>query len=92
VLSVENDSTPNTFFARILQVVADSFTIVFEKGEQGWWIASIPEIPGAVSQGKTEDEAREMVKDCARELMAFRREEAVSAKGVTKVEQFRIVG
>lgn len=70
----------------------NEFTIVFERGEQGWWIASIPEIPGAVSQGKTEAEAREMVKDCARELMAFRREEALKSQGIEKVEQFRLAG
>ncbi len=72
--------------------VADEFTMIFEKGENGWWIASIPEIPGAVSQGKTQSEARRMVKDCARELMAFRREEALKGKGVAKVEQFKLTG
>ncbi|HSI74013.1 MAG TPA: hypothetical protein VK934_12625 [Fimbriimonas sp.] len=56
----------------------ETLTIMFEQGEQGWWIASIPEIPGAVSQGRTEDEAREMVIDCAKVLMAFRRDDARS--------------
>jgi predicted RNase H-like HicB family nuclease len=72
--------------------VSGQFTIVYEKGESGWWIASIPEIPGAISQGKTQKEAREMVIDCARELMAFRRNEAINAKGVAKVEHFRPSG
>jgi len=72
--------------------VANDFTLIFEKGEGGWWVASIPEIPGAVSQGKTQGEARKMVKDCARELMAFRREEALKAKGVAKVEHFKLTG
>ena len=38
-------------------------TIVFEQGEDGWVIASIPEVPGAHSQGKTREEARENVLD-----------------------------
>lgn len=72
--------------------MANDFTIIFEKGDEGWWIASIPEIPGAVSQGKSQDEARSMVKDCARELMAFRRDEALKGKGVEMVEHFQLAG
>jgi hypothetical protein len=33
-------------------------TIRFEPGEDGWIIASIPEVPGALSQGRTREEAR----------------------------------
>ena len=33
-------------------------TIVIEQGEQGWVVASIPEVPGANSQGRTREEAR----------------------------------
>ena len=33
-------------------------TIVYEEGEDGWIVASIPEVPGAHSQGRTRDEAR----------------------------------
>ena len=67
--------------------MVEELTVVFEKGDDGWWIASIPEIPGAVSQGRTEDEAREMVFDCAHELMAYRREEALRATGIVRVER-----
>jgi predicted RNase H-like HicB family nuclease len=45
-------------------------TIRYESGEDGWTIASIPEIPGAVSQGRTRDEAREMVIDALRTLLS----------------------
>lgn len=38
-------------------------TVVFEQGEEGWIVASIPEVPGALSQGRTRDEARENVID-----------------------------
>jgi predicted RNase H-like HicB family nuclease len=33
-------------------------TIVYEQGEEGWVVASIPEVPGAHSQGRTLEEAR----------------------------------
>jgi hypothetical protein len=34
-------------------------TIVYEDGGDGWIVASIPEVPGAHSQGHTRAEARE---------------------------------
>ena len=30
-------------------------TIVYEPGEDGWIVASIPEVPGVHSQGKTRE-------------------------------------
>lgn len=47
-------------------VVADrtlTMTIVFEPGDDGWTIASVPEVPGAHSQGRTRAEARANVID-----------------------------
>lgn len=52
-------------------------TIIFEHGESGWWVATIPEVPGAFSQGETREEARENVLDALNELMAARRELAI---------------
>lgn len=34
-------------------------TVVYERDEDGWWVAQIPEVPGAVSQGRTQEEAKE---------------------------------
>ena len=47
-------------------------TIVFEQGEGGWIVASIPEVPGANSQGKTREEARENVIDALRGILELR--------------------
>ncbi len=47
-------------------------TIVFESGEDGWIIASIPEVPGAHSQGRTRDEARANVIDALRGILELR--------------------
>lgn len=55
-------------------------TIIFERGDEGWWIATIPEVPGAFSQGRTKDEARENVLDALSELMTVRRELALSRR------------
>lgn len=55
-------------------IALKKFTAVFERGDQGWWVATCPEIPGAVSQGKTIDEAREMLRDAIELLLEVRRE------------------
>jgi len=52
-------------------------TVIYEWDEDGWWIATIPEVPGAFSQGRTKEEARENALDALRELMAARREMAL---------------
>lgn len=46
-------------------------TIVYEDGEDGW-IASIPEVPGANSQGRTREEARANVIDALRGILELR--------------------
>jgi len=43
-------------------------TIVYEPGEDGWIVASVPEVPGALSQGATREEARSNVIDALRGL------------------------
>jgi predicted RNase H-like HicB family nuclease len=48
------------------------FRIVFEEGEEGWIVASIPEVPGAHSQGRTRDEARANVVDALRGILELR--------------------
>lgn len=34
-------------------------SIVYEDGGKGWIVASIPQVPGTHSQGRTRDESRE---------------------------------
>ncbi len=47
-------------------------TIVYEQGEDGWVVASIPEVPGANSQGHTREEARANVIDALRGILELR--------------------
>jgi predicted RNase H-like HicB family nuclease len=44
--------------------------IVYEPGEDGWIIASIPEVKGVHSQGRTRDEARANVIDALRLMLS----------------------
>jgi predicted RNase H-like HicB family nuclease len=45
-------------------------TIVYEPGEEGWIIASIPEVAGVFSQGRTREEARTNVIDALRLMLS----------------------
>lgn len=45
-------------------------TIVYEPGEDGWVIASIPEVNGVFSQGRTREEARANVIDALRLMLS----------------------
>lgn len=49
-----------------------TLTIVFEEDDSGWIVASVPEVPGVHSQGKTRDEARENVIDALRGILELR--------------------
>ena len=63
-----------------------SWTVVYEWSDDGWWVAEIAEVPGAISQGRTKAEAKENVLDALNELLAYRRETARrDHKGDTEV-------
>ena len=47
-------------------------TIVYEPGDSDWIIASIPEVPGAHSQGRTREEARANVLDALHGILELR--------------------
>jgi len=54
----------------------EKLTAIYEHTDDGWWVVSVPEIPGAHSQGRTREEAREMIQDAVRLLLEVRREDA----------------
>lgn len=44
-------------------------TVRFEDAGEGWVMATIPEVPGAISQGRTREQARENVIDALRVVL-----------------------
>lgn len=68
-----------------------NLTIVFEPAEDGWVVASIPEIPGVHSQGKSREEARENVIDALHEILAIRFGEGASVDDAADSESLRLV-
>lgn len=63
----------------------NQLTIVFEPAEEGGFTAFIPEVPGAVSEGETIEEARLMVLDALHELTLYRRDMALRGKSPRSV-------
>jgi predicted RNase H-like HicB family nuclease len=54
-------------------------TAIYTPIEDGWYMAQVLELPEAITQGETLDEAREMLADAVREVLDMRREEAEQA-------------
>jgi predicted RNase H-like HicB family nuclease len=42
---------------------------LYQEVEDGWIMATVPELPGAVTQGKDMDEARVMIKEVVKLLL-----------------------
>jgi predicted RNase H-like HicB family nuclease len=40
-----------------------SYQVVYERDSAGWWVASVREVPGCHSQGRTIDEARRRIRE-----------------------------
>jgi predicted RNase H-like HicB family nuclease len=50
-------------------VLKREYTVVYQVIEDGWIMASVPELPGAVTQGRDMDEARSMIKEAVELLL-----------------------
>lgn len=52
-----------------------TYTVVFEKAEEGGYIAYVPLLPGCITQGETFEEAKENVKDAIQGYIEVLRED-----------------
>ncbi|MDR3696410.1 type II toxin-antitoxin system HicB family antitoxin [Mucilaginibacter sp.] len=50
------------------------FTAIIEKGENGWLVGQVEEVPAAMSQGKTIDELKENLLDALRMILDTNKE------------------
>jgi predicted RNase H-like HicB family nuclease len=50
---------------------------VIYPGEDGYWVAECPSLPGCVSQGKTREEAVENVREAIRAYVAVLEEDSL---------------
>lgn len=54
----------------------NEFTAILEPGENGWWVAECPEVPGANGQGRTPDAARVELAAAIELVLEYLRDEA----------------
>ena len=50
------------------------FTAIIEKGENGWFVGQVKEIPAALSQGKTIQEVKDNLLDALKLILEVNRE------------------
>ena len=55
------------------------FHVVLEKDEDGWFVVECPSLPGCVSQGKTEQEALENIKEAITAWLWAEDQKAISS-------------
>ena len=71
------------------------YTVVFEPSEKGGYVASVPALPGCLSQGETFEEAVRMIKDAISGYLAVLKEkgEEIPSESeevvISKVEVFQ---
>lgn len=53
------------------------FIVTMEQDEDGMFVVDCPSIPGCVSQGKTEEEAMENIKDAIKQCFEVRAEKGM---------------
>ena len=53
------------------------FLVVVERDEDGMYIVECPSVPGCVSQGKTEEEAIENIKEAIKVCLEVRAEQGM---------------
>jgi predicted RNase H-like HicB family nuclease len=59
------------------------YHVVYTTIEDGWIMATVPELPGAVTQGRDLDEARANIKEAVELLLQSYRENAARARRAT---------
>ena len=52
------------------------YQVIYQKVEDGWIMATVPDLPGAVTQGRDMDEARAMIKEAVELLLESYRDNA----------------
>jgi len=67
------------------------YTVVYQPIEDGWIMATVPELPGAVTQGATLEEARANIRDAVELLLQSYREDALSQTPAGAIVQTLVV-
>ncbi len=66
------------------------FKVVLEKDEDGYFTATVPSLPGCISQGKTERNALENVKEAIELHVSSLTEDGIPLSGNQKVREVAV--
>jgi predicted RNase H-like HicB family nuclease len=67
------------------------FNVVMEKEDDGWFVVECPSLPGCVSQGKTEQEALENIKEAITAWLWAENQKVMSQRPPVNGEQTVLV-
>jgi len=65
------------------------FKVVLEKGEDGYYVVTVPSLPGCISQGKTKKEALENIKEAIELYLEVLQEKEL--KKIPKAEVVEVI-
>jgi predicted RNase H-like HicB family nuclease len=54
------------------------YTAIIEKGNNGWYVAQCAEIPGAISQGKTIEEAKNNLSEAIELILLDEKQDTIN--------------
>ena len=57
------------------------YSLIIKEAEEGGYVGIVPDVPGAFTQGETEDEVRENIKEAIQLLRDVRMEQALKDLG-----------
>jgi predicted RNase H-like HicB family nuclease len=66
------------------------FKVRIERDEDGWCVATVPALPGCISQGKTEAEARKNVKEAIKLHLSCLAEEGIPIQPKSHVKEVTV--
>ena len=64
-----------------------NFKVLIEKDEDGYFVATVPSLPGCISQGQTEEEARNNIKDAIEFHLTALAEEGIPINDSSSVKE-----
>ncbi len=67
-----------------------NFKVLLEKDEDGWYVATVPALPGCISQGKTEEEALENIKEAIELHISTLAEDGIPIVPLVGVKEARV--
>lgn len=62
------------------------FKVILEKDEDGWYVATVPSLPGCISQGKTKEEALKNIKEAIELHLTSLAQEGIPIKSSKVIE------